>query len=141
MSKLKKRLQVKRKQVRKVVKRRPNTGNVKTPEQQAKENEMIKIMLSRPQPQIVGQAQQSDKLQQQLDTANKMYASLMKEAESKRNRLNEINELIEAGKRDVKQIVEDTKQHKKMNKQKEMNIQAKEDAEKRNEEVKEKGEK
>ena len=89
MSKLKKRLQVKRKQVRKVVKRRPNNGNVKTPEQQTRENEMIKTMLSRPQPQIVGQAQQSDKLQQQLETANKMYASLMKEVESKRNNLNE----------------------------------------------------
>ena len=141
MSKLKKRLQVKRKQVRRVVKHRPNTGNGKTPEQQAKENEMIKIMLSRPQPQIVGQTQQNDKLQQQLETANKMYASLMKEAESKRNSLKEMNEMIETGKREVKQIVEDTKHQKKMNKQKEKNIQAKEDAEKRNEEEKEKGEK
>ena len=59
MTRNKKRV-LKRKQIRKQIKK--NTNNKPSSEQQSRENEMLKVMLSRPQQIIPGQTQANDKI-------------------------------------------------------------------------------
>lgn len=123
----------KNKVVKKVVK---NTG--RTPEQQARENEMLKTMLSRQQPVIAGQTQQHDKMQQQLDTYNKAYNQQLKENETLSRQIRELKDKIEIGKNEREQIMSEVKHQNKLVKQEEKNLKAKEDAEKRKDELNDK---
>ena len=74
MARLKKHIRKKKAIIRKQIKRTNNRNqshNTKTAEQQSRDNEMLKVMLGRPQQIIPGQTQQNDKLQQQIETTNK----------------------------------------------------------------------
>ena len=68
MGRFKKRVQ-KKKAVKKVVHRK-QTEQKKTPEQQARENEMLKMMLGRQQQIIPGQTQQNDKRNKMINYNN-----------------------------------------------------------------------
>ena len=139
MGKLKKRLQIKKKHVKRMMRRKPNTGNGKTAEQQAKEVEMLKTMLSRTQPQIVGQQQQKQEEQTKIEQLNKMYSNYMKEAQTLRSRANELTNLKDQGKQEVQEVKGEIKHQEEVNKQREENVQNKEDAEERLKKEKEKG--
>ena len=143
MARYKKRLKIKKRLPKKVMKRKQPTtnNNGKTAEQQAKEVDMLKTMLSRAQPPVVGQTQQKHEDHFKIDTLNKMYDNLRKEAEGIRSRHHELQNLIQAGKDGVKQAKEEIKHEEAKNKQIEQNIQNKQEAEQRVDEAKEKGEK
>ena len=141
MGKLKKRLQIKKKHAKRMMRRKPNAGNGKTAEQQAKEVEMLKTMLSRTQPQIVGQAQQKQEEQTKIEQLNKMYSNYMKEAQTLRSRANELTTLKDQGKQEVQEVKGEIKHQEEVNKQREENVQNKEDAEERLKKEKEKGDK
>ena len=90
MGRIKKRLARKKRLIKKVV-RHVKKSESKTTEQQSRENEMIKTMLMRQQPALAGQTQQTDKLQQQLDTFNKTYNSAGWVFLDYRNNINELS--------------------------------------------------
>ena len=90
MTRNKKRV-LKRKQIRKQIKK--NTNNKPSSEQQSRENEMLKVMLSRPQQIIPGQTQANDKIQEKIDAMNKAYATKMSELEANKNKVDSANEL------------------------------------------------
>ena len=87
MGRAKKRLQ-KKQPVKKVVRRTPHVQqeNKLTPEQKARENEMIKAMLiARPATQInPGLTQQNDKMQHQIDMLNKRLIEESNKTEAKK---------------------------------------------------------
>ena len=87
MTRNKKRI-LKKKQVKKQIKKKPVTNNKPTSDQQSRQNEMLKVMLSK-QPQIIpGQTQTNDKMQEKLDAMNKAYSIKMQELQNQR-RVNE----------------------------------------------------
>ena len=75
MARNKKRLRIKKKANRKVIVKR------QTPEQKAKENDMMKILLSRPMmgPTPAQQNQQNDKLMEKLEAANRKETELRRQ--------------------------------------------------------------
>ena len=125
MGRFKKRVQ-KKKAVKKVVHRK-QTEQKKTPEQQARENEMLKMMLGRQQQIIPGQTQQNDKLQQQLDTVNRRNYDLVKEQDTLKSRIAEITSINEQQQKEMQQMKDDFKRQKQINKIKEKNNKEKEE--------------
>ena len=69
MTRNKKRV-IKRRQIKKKIKRNANSNNKTTSEQQSRQNEMLKVMLSKPPQIIPGQTQANDKMQEKLDAMN-----------------------------------------------------------------------
>lgn len=136
MPRIKKRIQKKKHVLRKTVKRNikdRSQNTSKTPEEKARENEMLKVMLGRQQPIVAGQSQQNDKYQQQLDTMNKLYNNQMKSLESQKAHIKELQDNQIAAKEEVKRIIDDAKHQEQVVKQSEKNLRDKEAAEKRKE--------
>lgn len=125
MGRLKKRVQRRlKKQVKQSIKK-PKT-QAKTPEQQAKENEMLKVMLSR-QPQLIaGQGEKNDKLQQQLDLQKNVLIQKQKEFQNTQDLLNQYKTEMEKMKADINQAKAKRVNEEKINKEKEKGIREKE---------------
>ena len=115
MGRIKKRLARKKRSIKKVV-RHVQKSESKTTEQQSKENEMIKTMLMRQQPALAGQTQQTDKLQQQLDTFNKTYNDKLKELQNMKERAREKQDLIQNLAAEKRQVKEDIRHQQDLNK-------------------------
>jgi len=125
MGRLKKRVQRRlKKQVKQSIKK-PKTLT-KTPEQQAKENEMIKVMLSR-QPQIIaGQAQKNDKLQEQLDLQKNVMIAKQKEFQNQQDLLKQYKAEMDKMKSEINQAKAKRVNEEKINKEKEKGNREKE---------------
>ena len=107
MAKLKKRIKNKKKMIKKLVKHVNQQVKKKTNEQQAKENEMMKLLLSRQtMTQTPAQlSKENDKYQQQIDTYNKANYELQRKVENKEAevvRLKQQNEQLKAAERELK---------------------------------------
>ena len=108
MARIKKRLQ--RKQpVKRVVRRKPQQTTKPTPEQKAKDIEMMKAMLiARPALQTAqGPTQQNDKMQQQIDTLNKRLMEEARNTEAKRQEKQNIESRIEQEKSERERLTDE----------------------------------
>jgi len=117
MAKLKKRVHKKRAVIKKRVHRTNNhnqSHNAKTSEQQSRDNEMLKVMLGRPQQIIPGQTQQNDKLQQQIDTANKALNDIIQDNNSLKDQYRRIKEQQQEHLRERRQTTADIRTEEKM---------------------------
>ncbi len=104
MGKNKKRIISRKKRILKKAIKHIKKAQGKTSEQQSRENEMIKTMLMRQQPATVGQTQQTDKLQQQIDTFNKTYTDKTREAENLKRRADEMRQLLQGSEAQLDEI-------------------------------------
>ena len=117
MAKLKKRVHKKKAVIKKRVHRTNNhnqSHNAKTSEQQSRDNEMLKVMLGRPQQVIPGQVQQNDKLQQQIDTANKALNDIIQDNNSLKDQYRRIKEQQQEHLRERRQTTADIRTEEKM---------------------------
>jgi len=130
MGRLKKRVQRRlKKQVKQSIKK-PKTLT-KTPEQQAKENEMLKVMLSR-QPQLIaGQAEKNDKLQQQLDLQKNALIQKQKEFQTQQEQLRQYKAEMDKMKSEINQAKAENDNQEKINREKEKGLNKLEKEEKR----------
>ena len=117
MAKLKKRVHKKKAVIKKRVHRTNNhnqSHNAKTSEQQSRDNEMLKVMLGRPQQVIPGQVQQNDKLQQQIDTANKALNDIIQDNNSLKDQYRRIKEQQQEHLHERRQTTADIRTEEKM---------------------------
>ena len=115
-----------KKNIKLPIKRKPQQAEHKlTSEQQAKQNDMLKIMLARPQ-QIVpqGTSQQNDELRQKLD-------SLTRQNTNQANENRELRRLIAEGRTDQQRINDEFRREQELNRQRDQNIRQREAAEDR----------
>ena len=134
MAKLKKRVHKKKTTIKKAFKRTNNhnqSHNTKTAEQQSRDNEMLKVMLGRPQQIIPGQTQQNDKLQQQIDTANRTLNNVIQENNSLKDQYRRITEQQDEHLRERRQIKSDIKMNEKLRAENERQFNEMEALEKR----------
>ena len=85
MARNKKRIQLRKKKVIKRVKRHDNVDKTQTPEQKAKENEMLKVLLGRQMMPTPQQNQQNDKQQEKIERQHQLLLELKNELDAKRN--------------------------------------------------------
>lgn len=134
MAKLKKRIHNKKTTIKKAIKRTNNhnqSHHTKTAEQQSRDNEMLKVMLGRPQQIIPGQTQQNDKLQQQIDTANRTLNNVIQENNSLKDQYRRITEQQDEHLRERRQIKSDIKMNEKLRAENERQFNEMEALEKR----------
>ena len=123
-----------KKNIKQSIKRKPQQAEHKlTSEQQAKQNEMLKVMLARPQ-QIVpqGTSQQNDELRQKLD-------SLTRQNTNQANENRELRRLISEGRADQQRINDEFRREQELNRQRDQNIRQREAAEDRLHEEQDRG--
>ena len=133
MPRIKKRLS-KKKAVRRVAKPKPQQvdKNKLTPEQQARENDMLKVLLNRQQPQLLpGSVQQSDRLREQLDTINRRNIESAKELTTLKAQLKQENDFKESLKQDMDRLRQEAKDKERLNRMREQGIKEKEKVEER----------
>ena len=134
MARLKKHIRKKKAIIKKQIKRTNNRNqshNTKTAEQQSRDNEMLKVMLGRPQQIIPGQTQQNDKLQQQIDTANRTLNNVIQENNSLKDQYRRITEQQDEHLRERRQIKSDIKMNEKLRAENERQFNEMEALEKR----------
>ena len=138
MARLKKHIRKKKAIIRKQIKRTNNRNqshNTKTAEQQSRDNEMLKVMLGRPQQIIPGQTQQNDKLQQQIETTNKAIGDIKQENISLKNHLQFLRSQKEEAQREQHQIIQENNQREEIRDNAEQNFKRKEELQKRGKEL------
>ena len=138
MGRIKKRIIKKKanikKNIKQSIKRKPQQAEHKlTAEQQAKQNEMLKVMLARPQ-QIVpqGTSQQNDELRQKLD-------SITRQNTNQANENRELRRLIAEGRAEQQRLNDELRHEQEVNRQREQNIRQREAAEDRLHEERDRG--
>ena len=143
MPKVKRRL-AKKKAVRRVVRRAPQTKQPlqPTPEQKAKDVEMMKAMLmARPAAQIAaGVDKQQDQLLAKLDMLNKRYDDQVKAGTNLKAQIQQKESLIQQIQAENAQMKEVTRQKEERNKLEEKHLKEKEREEERQKELDEKHE-
>lgn len=126
MPRIKKRIQKKKTIIKKTIIKKTNKSNKgdnkKTPEQQSRENDMLKVMLGR-QPQVIpGQTQQNDKIQQQIDTASKALIDIKNENTALRDHLRIMQNQISEHKQEQAKIKADNKLKEKQQAEEERHL-------------------
>ena len=94
MSRNKKRVQIKKKRAMRRVRRNDNSSRVQTPEQKAKENEMLKLLLGR-QMTTPQQNQQHDKQQEKIEQLNKLIYEEQRKASNYEQELKEKHKILD----------------------------------------------
>lgn len=105
MSRNKKRVQIKKKRAMRRVRRNDNSSRVQTPEQKAKENEMLKLLLGR-QMTTPQQNQQHDKQQEKIEQLNKLIYEEQRKASNYEQELKEKNKILDDIRTGKKEIME-----------------------------------
>ncbi len=146
MGRIKKRL-LKRKVVKRTIKRKPQHQQEQvqqepklTPEQKAKEVEMIKTMLMRSPAQLVGTDRQQDQLLSKLDVLNKRYDDQVKANVNLKAQIQQKESLVNQGKAEHAQMLEEERQKKERNKIEADQLKDKQKAEERKTKLDEKHE-
>ena len=131
MGRIKKRL-LKRKAVKRVVRRKPQHPLQQTPEQKAKDVEMMKAMLmARPAAQIAGADKQQDQLLAKLDMLNKRYDDQVKAGTNLKAQIQQKDSLIQHIQAENAQLREEERQKQARNKLEEKQLKDKTKAEER----------
>ena len=110
-----------KKNIKQSIKRKPQQAEHKlTSEQQAKQNEMLKVMLARPQ-QIVpqGTSQQNDELRQKLD-------SITRQNTNQANENRELRRLISEGRAEQQRLNDELRHEQEVNRQMDQNVRQRE---------------
>ena len=125
MGRIKKRIIKKKANIKKYIKlsikRKPQQAERKiTAEQQAKQNDMLKVMLARPQ-QIVpqGAVQQNDELRQKLD-------SITRQNTNQANENRELRRLIAEGRAEQQRLSDELRHEQEVNRQMDQNVRQRE---------------
>ena len=105
MSRNKKRVQIKKKRAMRRVRRNDNSSRVQTPEQKAKENEMLKLLLGR-QMTTPQQNQQHDKQQEKIEQLNKLIYEEQRKASNYEQELKEKNKILDDIRTSIKELKE-----------------------------------
>ena len=111
-----------------------------TPEQKAKEVEMIKTMLMRSPAQLVGADRQQDQLLSKLDVLNKRYDDQVKTNVNLKAQIQQKESLVNQGKAEHAQMLEEERQKKERNKIEAEQLKDKQKAEERKTKLDEKHE-